>query len=93
MSDPLTIGSVPPAGTVRISTNFAEAESELAAVPGSDLESDPHQSEDYQRFVASMVPHCQCRANNCPCDGVLAGGPCDMIQEEESLPIYDDDEE
>jgi hypothetical protein len=35
MSDHLTIGSTPPAGTVRISSNFVETKSELAAVPGS----------------------------------------------------------
>ncbi|HEY5893082.1 MAG TPA: hypothetical protein VIT91_07615 [Chthoniobacterales bacterium] len=47
---------------------------------------------EYQKFVASMVQHCHCRANNCPCDGVLAGGPCDMVQEEEPWPSYDDEE-
>lgn len=66
---------------------------ELAQAAGSDLEQDPYETEQYQRFVASMVPHCHCRANNCPCDGVLAGGPCDMVQEEEPWPSYDDDEE
>jgi hypothetical protein len=47
---------------------------------------------EYQSFVESMVKHCQCRANNCPCDGVLAGGPCDMVQEEEPETTYDEDE-
>lgn len=51
-----------------------------------------YETEEYQAFVASMVPHCHCRANNCPCDGVLAGGPCDMVQEEEPWRSYDDDE-
>lgn len=51
-----------------------------------------YESEEYQKFVESMVAHCQCRANNTPCDGVLAGGPCDMIQEEEPLQSFDEDE-
>lgn len=66
---------------------------ELSASAGSDFEKDPYETEEYQKFIASMVPHCQCRANNCPCDGVLAGGPCDMVREEDSWPSYDDDEE
>jgi len=49
---------------------------------GSALEEDPFQSEEHQRFVAAMGEHCQCRAGDCPCDGVLAGGPCDMIQDD-----------
>lgn len=40
------------------------------------------ESEEYQRFVASMVPHCHCRESNRPCDGVLAGGLCDNMQDE-----------
>lgn len=38
-------------------------------------------SPEYQAFVESMVPHCRC-ANNRPCDGVLAGGLCDDIQDD-----------
>jgi hypothetical protein len=52
----------------------------------------PYESEEYQRFVSEMAKHCQCRANNCPCDGVLAGGPCDMVQEEKPQQTWDDDE-
>lgn len=59
--------------------------------PQQKPDEDPYQSEEYQKFVASMVKHCQCRANNCPCDGVLAGGPCDMIQEEQPLGFDDED--
>ena len=44
-------------------------------------ETDPHQTEEYQRFVAEQVKHCSC-CEECnhsrPCDGVLAGGPCDQ---------------
>jgi hypothetical protein len=46
-------------------------------------EQDPYETEEYQRFVASMVPHCHCRESNRPCDGVLAGGVCDNQQEDE----------
>jgi len=38
-------------------------------------------TEEYQRFVLQMAKHCQCRANNCPCYGVLLGGLCDMVQD------------
>lgn len=65
----------------------------LGANSGSAPEEDPYQSEEYQKFVASMVPVCQCRANNCPCDGVLDGGPCDMIQEEEPFDRWEEDDE
>lgn len=44
-------------------------------------DADPFQSADYQRFVESMVPHCRCSGDR-PCDGVLAGGLCDDVQEE-----------
>ncbi len=54
---------------------------------------DPFQSAEYAKFVSSMVPHCHCRANNCPCDGVLAGGPCDMVQEEEPQERMEDEDE
>lgn len=40
---------------------------------------------DYQSFVNSMAQHCRCASSYRPCDGVLAGGPCDEIGGEESL--------
>lgn len=40
------------------------------------------EDEEYQRFVESMVQHCRC-AGCRPCDGVLAGGVCDDIQDDE----------
>ena len=46
-----------------------------------DMSTDP----EYQRFVESQVKHCRCSRNR-PCDGVLAGGPCDDIQHD-----YEDD--
>lgn len=49
----------------------------------------PFESEEYDRFVESMVPHCHCRESNRPCDGVLAGGICDDIKDE---PESEDDD-
>ena len=39
----------------------------------TDIADDP----DYQAFVAEQVKHCRC--SHKPCDGVLAGGPCDEL--------------
>jgi hypothetical protein len=44
---------------------------------------DPYQSEEYAKFVASMVPHCHCAERYRPCDGVLAGGFCDGIKDDD----------
>jgi len=44
---------------------------------------DPYQSEEYAKFVESCVPHCHCSERNRPCDGVLAGGICDGIQDDD----------
>lgn len=43
-------------------------------------------SEEYENFIQSMVAHCRCRTRDCPCDGVLAGGICDDIQDEQPSP-------
>ena len=48
--------------------------------------------QEYERFISEMVQHCQCRAENCPCDGVLAGGLCDMDLEEEEHEEDNDEE-
>lgn len=53
---------------------------------------DPYNSPGYQTFVESMVPHCQCDHHNRPCDGVLAGGPCDGIRERDEYHCEPDDE-
>lgn len=53
---------------------------------------DPTDDPAYQVFIEESAKHCHCRANNCPCDGVLAGGLCDMVQEEEPERSYDEDE-
>lgn len=52
---------------------------------------DPHEAQEYQKFIDSMIPYCHCRSGNRPCDGVLAGGVCDGISEDE--PAKFDDEE
>ncbi len=52
-----------------------------------ELQSDP----DYQSFVNSMAQHCRCAASYKPCDGVLAGGPCDQIDHDEMYFEYDDE--
>lgn len=46
------------------------------------------EDEEYQKFVESMVPYCHCSAQHRPCDGVLAGGLCDNIQDDP----HDDEE-
>lgn len=51
--------------------------------PAPPKDEDPYQSEEYQRFVEIMVAHCHCTPeHHRPCDGVLAGGICDNMQEE-----------
>lgn len=55
--------------------------------------SDPFQTAEYHKFVESMFPHCGCKTSNRPCDGVLAGGVCDNVQEEPEDEESDDDTE
>lgn len=39
---------------------------------------DPYDTPEYQAFVEDMAKHCHCLPlDRRPCDGVLAGGPCD----------------
>lgn len=49
---------------------------------GVTTATDPFETAEYQKFVESMVPHCRCRESNRPCDGVLAGGLCDDVQDQ-----------
>lgn len=51
--------------------------------------------DGYDKFVEEMSQHCRCCDSNRPCDGVLAGGICDNIQEtdEEIFEEYDEDTE
>jgi hypothetical protein len=58
------------------------------SVEDTDIADDP----DYQAFVQEQAKHCRC--SHGPCDGVLAGGPCDEIcDEEEYDENFPDDEE
>ncbi len=41
------------------------------------------EDEEYEKFVESMVQHCRCTGQPRPCDGVLAGGLCDNIQDDD----------
>lgn len=59
---------------------------EVAMMKPPDIvsDADPFQSEEYVKFVESMVPLCHCKPSNRPCDGVLAGGICDgMVDDPE----------
>lgn len=58
----------------------------LALATGSASE-EIFNSEEYAKFVESMVSYCHC-AHDRPCDGVLAGGLCDNIQDDP----HDDEE-
>lgn len=58
--------------------------------PAPPKDEDPYQSEEYQRFVESMVEYCHCAAPHPrPCDGVLAGGPCDGFENEPDYTLDD----
>ena len=46
--------------------------------------------QEYVRFMWEMTKQCCCRPENCPCDGVLTGGMCDMDIEEEEQPDEND---
>lgn len=43
---------------------------------------DPYSTPEYAAFVESMAKHCRC-TRSCLCDGVLAGGMCDEIIEDD----------
>ena len=58
--------------------------------PAPPKDEDPYQSEEYQRFVESMAEYCHCAAPHPrPCDGVLAGGPCDGFDNEPDYTLDD----
>lgn len=51
-------------------------------------------SEDYQRFLDSMIRYCHCSPKfGGPCDGVLAGGLCDNLGNGPDEDAFDDDED
>jgi len=51
-----------------------------------------NEEEEYEKFVESMVVHCHCCERNRPCDGVLAGGICDNVQDSDRVDEFDADE-
>jgi len=69
---------------------FAEVAEMKPPVP---VDEDPYQSEEYQKFVESMVQYCHCCERNRPCDSVLAGGICDGVKESEFWDSMDDDDD
>lgn len=51
-------------------------------------EADPYESEEYQKFVASVADQCTCKGP--VCGGVLAGGLCDNLGHDE-IDLEDED--
>jgi len=55
------------------------------------------EQEEYQKFVEEMANHCECHPPfDRPCDGVLAGGPCDRMGQDKEFEADDkreDDDE
>jgi len=60
----------------RMAADMLDHENEIKRRQETD---DPYQSEDYQRFLEEAAKHCRCCSvcGNPPCDGCLAGAPCD----------------
>jgi hypothetical protein len=54
------------------------------------LRNDPFESLEYQSFEEEQAKHCRCTHNR-PCEGVLAGGPCDEWIDDEDEDDYDDE--
>jgi hypothetical protein len=69
-------GAAEGCGMTHMSDQFTQIFSDPRGEPKDILE-----TEDYQKFVDSMVPFCHCTDHNRPCDGVLAGGLCDNVQD------------
>ncbi len=59
------------------------------------MSTNPYETAEYQKFVESMAVHCRCRPSDRPCDGVLAGGVCDNIQDDprDRDPMAEEDDE
>ena len=51
------------------------------------------ETAEYQKFVEDMAQYCHCSARHKPCDGVLAGGLCDRITDDEGDLLRDDDDD
>jgi hypothetical protein len=50
----------------------------IITVESGNMASDP----EYQAFVEGQRKYCQCSDKYAPCDGVLAGGMCDDVQDD-----------
>lgn len=61
----------------------------LSSVFGKEPAVPFSEEASYIAFVQEMTKYCRCRSVDRPCDGVLAGGPCDDIQDD---PWEDDHE-
>ncbi len=61
---------------------IADACERLAA----ELDPDPANDPEYQAFAAELAKRCRCaHPYTRPCDGLLAGGFCDMLGDRESV--------
>lgn len=60
-----------------------------------EVETDPYDTPEYQAFVSEMAQFCHCKESERPCAGVLAGGMCDGIKddEERTREMYPEDED
>jgi hypothetical protein len=59
--------------------------------PAPPKDEDPYESEEYHKFVESMVEHCHCSPESMrPCDGILAGGLCDDLHFDREAEREDD---
>ena len=61
----------------------------IEAVESGDITADP----EYQKFVIGQLKYCSCPIGHAPCDGVLAGGMCDRVQELDYFDEMDEDED
>ena len=59
--------------------------------PAPNASEDIFNSEEYEKFVLSMIPYCHCEGER-PCDGVLAGGLCDGRREDRNSDIEQGEE-
>src|ERR1051325_5575556 len=56
-----------------------------AGLPPAPCSASPLDDPDYQAFVEEMAKLCRCTPlSDRPCDGLLAGGPCDDLHLDEN---------
>ena len=71
--------------TDRSDHSGASPELAVGAGFGSAAPADIADSPEYQAWVESMAHHCRC-SHDRPCAGVLAGGLCDDLHDDEIEP-------